>query len=35
MPSNSYLDFLELLEDVDQLCKTHYDYSKGKKGKKN
>lgn len=34
MPSNSYLDFLELLEDVEQLRNTHYAYSKGKRGKK-
>ena len=34
MPSNSYLDFLELLEDVEQLRNTHYEYSKGVKGRK-
>jgi hypothetical protein len=35
MPSNSYFDFLELLEDVEQLRNTHYEFCKGKKGKKN
>lgn len=34
MPSNSYLDFLELLQDVEQLRNTHFEYSQGKRGKK-
>lgn len=34
MPSNSYLDFLELLEDVNQLRTTHFEYSKGLRGRK-
>lgn len=34
MPSNSYIDFLELLEDVEQLRLTHYEYSKGQRGRK-
>ncbi|KAF2338040.1 HEPN domain-containing protein [Flavobacterium ginsenosidimutans] len=34
MPSKSYFDFLELLQDVEQLRNTHYDYSKGKSGRK-
>lgn len=34
MPSQSYFDFLELLEDVDQLRITHLEYSKGLRGRK-
>lgn len=34
MPSKSYFDFLELLEDVDKLRTTHYEYSKGLRGRK-
>lgn len=34
MPSNSYFDFLELLEDVEQLRLTHFEYSKGLRGRK-
>lgn len=34
MPSKSYFDFLELLEDVQQLRNTHFEYSKGKRGRK-
>ena len=35
MPSKSYIDFLELLHDVELLRLTHIHYSKGLKGKKN
>ncbi|WP_067149957.1 MAE_28990/MAE_18760 family HEPN-like nuclease [Pseudotamlana agarivorans] len=34
MPSKSYIDFLELLEDVDSLTDTHFHLSKGKVGRK-
>lgn len=34
MPSSAYIDFLELLEDVDNLRATHIYFSKGKKGRK-
>jgi hypothetical protein len=34
MPSKSYLDFLDLLEDVDQLRATHYKSSQGLRGRK-
>lgn len=34
MPSNSYIDFLELLEDVNQLRATHFSYSRGVRGRK-
>lgn len=34
MPSKSYLDFLALLEDVNQLRETHFNYSKGQRGRK-
>lgn len=35
MTSKSYIDFLELLEDVEKLTSTHNDYCKQKAGKKN
>jgi len=34
MPSNSYIDFLELLDDVNQLINTHFQMTKGKAGRK-
>lgn len=34
MASISYFDFLELLEDVEQLRLTHFEYSKGLRGRK-
>jgi hypothetical protein len=34
MPSKSYYDFLDLLEDVDQLRTAHYKSSQGLRGKK-
>lgn len=34
MPSKSYIDFLELLEDVNQLINTHFQMTKGKAGRK-
>lgn len=34
MPSKSYVDFLELLDDVEQLRLTHFNYSKGTRGRK-
>lgn len=34
MPSKSYFDFLELLDDVHQLRITHLEYSKGLRGRK-
>ena len=35
MPSNSYIDFLELLTDVRKLQETHYSLSEGRVGRKN
>ncbi len=35
MPSNSFLDFLILLEDVNKLRETHFKYSQGQRGRKN
>lgn len=34
MPSKSYIDFLELMVDVEQLRLTHSEYSKGLRGRK-
>ena len=34
MPSNSYIDFLELLDDVNQLINTHFQMTKGRAGRK-